>query len=194
MRRRNEEEIELASVQPNIGAISCGTVEARESRMIRGFSNGCISRQGSNEIGLWSPGSKVAYWPSISVKAGIYAGLTWSIALLPWLSHADASAPACSSNSAAFSFPLRAACIRGVRPAGSTSFGLAPAANSCCITRGWLWCAAGKGGGSLKTGRYLPDVKGNQGDLLGTLLTCAGIPLDRQIGISEKQLTELVAS
>jgi len=53
---------------------------------------------------------------------------------------------------------------------------------------------AGKGGGSLKTGCYLPDVKGNQGDLLGTLLTCAGIPLDRPIGIAEKQLPELVAT
>ena len=53
---------------------------------------------------------------------------------------------------------------------------------------------AGKGGGSLKTGCYLPDVKGNQGDLLGTLLTCAGIPLDRPIGIAEKHLPELVAS
>ena len=53
---------------------------------------------------------------------------------------------------------------------------------------------AGKGGGSLKTGCYLPDVKGNQGDLLGTLLACAGIPLDRQIGIAEKQLPELVAN
>jgi hypothetical protein len=53
---------------------------------------------------------------------------------------------------------------------------------------------AGKGGGTLKTGRYLPDVKGNQGDLLGTLLTCAGIPLDRPIGIARKQLGELVAN
>ena len=53
---------------------------------------------------------------------------------------------------------------------------------------------AGKGGGTLKTGRYLPDVKGNQGDLLGTLLTCAGIPLDRPIGIATKQLAELVAT
>ena len=53
---------------------------------------------------------------------------------------------------------------------------------------------AGKGGGSLKTGRYLPDVKGNQGDLLGTLLTCAGIPLDRPIGIAEKLLPEMMAS
>jgi len=52
---------------------------------------------------------------------------------------------------------------------------------------------AGKGGGTLNTGRFLPDVKGNQGDLLGTLLTCAGIPLDRPIGIATKQLTEMIA-
>src|SRR4029077_3651865 len=31
---------------------------------------------------------------------------------------------------------------------------------------------AGKGGGTLNTGRFLPNTKGNQGDLLGTLLTC----------------------
>jgi hypothetical protein len=53
---------------------------------------------------------------------------------------------------------------------------------------------AGKGGGSLNTGRFLPDVKGNQGDLLGTLLTCAGIPLDRPIGIATRQLTEMIAT
>ena len=53
---------------------------------------------------------------------------------------------------------------------------------------------AGKGGGALKTGRFLPDVKGNQGDLLGTLLTCAGIPLDRPIGIATRQLTEMIAT
>ncbi len=53
---------------------------------------------------------------------------------------------------------------------------------------------AGKGGGALKTGRFLPDVSGNQGDLLGTLLTCAGVPLDRPIGIATKQLTEMIAS
>ncbi len=53
---------------------------------------------------------------------------------------------------------------------------------------------AGKGGGALKTGRYLPDLKANQGDLLGTLLTCAGIPLDRPIGIATKQLPELLAT
>jgi hypothetical protein len=52
---------------------------------------------------------------------------------------------------------------------------------------------AGKGGGALKTGQYLPDVKGNQGDLLGTILTCAGIPLDRPIGIGNKPLTEMIA-
>jgi len=50
---------------------------------------------------------------------------------------------------------------------------------------------AGRGGGSINTGRFLPDVKGNQGDLLTTLLTCAGIPLDRPIGIATKQLTEI---
>jgi hypothetical protein len=53
---------------------------------------------------------------------------------------------------------------------------------------------AGRGGGSLKTGRYLPDSKGNQGDLLGTLLTCAGIPLDRPIGIATKVLTEMMSA
>ena len=52
---------------------------------------------------------------------------------------------------------------------------------------------AGKGGGSLKTGRFLPDTKGNQGDLLTTLLACAGIPLDRPIGIATKQLEEIKA-
>jgi hypothetical protein len=51
---------------------------------------------------------------------------------------------------------------------------------------------AGRGGGKLKTGRYLPDVKANQGDLLGTLLTCAGVPLDRPVGIGTRLLTELM--
>ena len=53
---------------------------------------------------------------------------------------------------------------------------------------------AGRGGGTLKTGRYLPDSKGNQGDLLQTLLACAGIPLDRPIGIATKQLTEMMSA
>jgi hypothetical protein len=52
---------------------------------------------------------------------------------------------------------------------------------------------AGRGGGSIKTGRYLPDLKGNQGDLLTTLLTCAGIPMDRPVGIATKQFTQIMA-
>lgn len=50
---------------------------------------------------------------------------------------------------------------------------------------------AGKGGGSINTGRFLTDTKGNQGDLLTTILGCAGIPLDRPIGIATKQLKEM---
>jgi hypothetical protein len=50
---------------------------------------------------------------------------------------------------------------------------------------------AGKGGGSIHTGRYLAETRGNQGDLLTTLLTCAGIPLDRPIGNASKQLKEI---
>ena len=50
---------------------------------------------------------------------------------------------------------------------------------------------AGKGGGSINTGRFLADTKGNQGDLLTTLLGCVGIPLDRPIGIATKQLKEM---
>ncbi len=50
---------------------------------------------------------------------------------------------------------------------------------------------AGRGGGSINTGRFLPDVKGNQGDLLTTLLSCAGVPLDRPIGIATKQIAEM---
>jgi hypothetical protein len=50
---------------------------------------------------------------------------------------------------------------------------------------------AGKGGDSINTGRFLADTKGNQGDLLTTLLGCAGIPLDRPIGIATKQMKEM---
>ncbi len=50
---------------------------------------------------------------------------------------------------------------------------------------------AGRGGGSIQSGRFLTGVNGNQGDLLGTLLTCAGIPLDRQIGIGTKLISEI---
>lgn len=52
---------------------------------------------------------------------------------------------------------------------------------------------AGKGGGSVNTGRFLANTKGNQGDLLTTLLACAGVPLDRPIGIATKQVTEMMA-
>jgi hypothetical protein len=51
---------------------------------------------------------------------------------------------------------------------------------------------AGKGGGSLKTG-FFADTKGNQGDLLTTLLACAGVPIDRPVGIATKQLEEIKA-
>jgi hypothetical protein len=50
---------------------------------------------------------------------------------------------------------------------------------------------AGRGGGSINTGRFLADTKGSQGDLLTTLLACAGIPLDRPIGNATKQLKEM---
>lgn len=52
---------------------------------------------------------------------------------------------------------------------------------------------AGRGGGSINTGRFLTGVSGNQGDLLSTLLTCAGIPIDRLVGIATKQLPEIMA-
>jgi hypothetical protein len=52
---------------------------------------------------------------------------------------------------------------------------------------------AGKGGGSIKTGRFLPDTKGSQGDLLTTLLACAGIPIDRPVGLATNQLEEIKA-
>jgi hypothetical protein len=51
---------------------------------------------------------------------------------------------------------------------------------------------AGNGGGSLNTGRFINSVKGNQGDLLTTLLTCAGVPLDRPIGIATKEIREMM--
>ena len=53
---------------------------------------------------------------------------------------------------------------------------------------------AGRGGGSINTGRFLPETQGNQGDLLTTLLACAGIPIDRPVGIATKQIKEMMAS
>ncbi len=53
---------------------------------------------------------------------------------------------------------------------------------------------AGRGGGTIHTGRFLSNIRGNQGDLLTTLLGCAGVPLDRPIGIATKQITEMKAT
>jgi len=53
---------------------------------------------------------------------------------------------------------------------------------------------AGRGGGAIQPGRFIAGVKGNQGDLLGTLLNSAGIPLDRPIGIATKLLPEINAA
>lgn len=53
---------------------------------------------------------------------------------------------------------------------------------------------AGKGGGSIKTGQFLPNVKGNQGDLLTTLLACMGVPLDRPLGIATKRIKEMMTA
>lgn len=50
---------------------------------------------------------------------------------------------------------------------------------------------AGKGGGSIQSGRFLTNVQGNQGDLLTTLLSSAGIPLDRPVGIATKEISQL---
>ena len=51
---------------------------------------------------------------------------------------------------------------------------------------------AGKGGGSINTGRFLPHIKGNQGDLLTTLLACTGVQHDRNVGIGTKKITEMI--
>lgn len=51
---------------------------------------------------------------------------------------------------------------------------------------------AGKGGGSVKTGRFLTGIEGNQGDLLTTLLACMGVPLDRPLGIATKRIKEMM--
>lgn len=53
---------------------------------------------------------------------------------------------------------------------------------------------AGKGDGSIDSGRFLTESSGNQGDLLTTLLACAGVPIDRPIGIATKQIKEMTLS
>lgn len=51
---------------------------------------------------------------------------------------------------------------------------------------------AGRGGGSIRTGRFLNGIRGNQGDLLTTLLACAGIPYERPVGIATKRIAEMM--
>ncbi|MBA3939053.1 MAG: DUF1552 domain-containing protein, partial [Planctomycetes bacterium] len=50
---------------------------------------------------------------------------------------------------------------------------------------------AGKGGGTIRPGRFVPDCAGNQGDLVSSLLVAAGIPLEKPIGIGTKFLSQL---
>ena len=44
---------------------------------------------------------------------------------------------------------------------------------------------------ALVSSKGFAGLLGNQGDLLSTLLVCAGIPLDRPVGIATKQLKEI---
>ncbi|MDF1751436.1 MAG: DUF1552 domain-containing protein [Verrucomicrobiales bacterium] len=53
---------------------------------------------------------------------------------------------------------------------------------------------AGGGGGSINTGQFLDNAKGNQGDLLTTILGCLEIPLDRKIGIATKTIPGVIRS
>jgi hypothetical protein len=49
---------------------------------------------------------------------------------------------------------------------------------------------AGKGGGTVKPGRYVKG-HGNQGDLLTAILARAGVKLAKPVGIGTKLLQEL---
>ena len=50
---------------------------------------------------------------------------------------------------------------------------------------------AGGGGGTIRSGRYVPKVTGNQGDLLTGILARAGVPMPKPIGCGTKMLPEL---
>jgi hypothetical protein len=50
---------------------------------------------------------------------------------------------------------------------------------------------AGKGGGTVRTGRYVPKANGNQGDLLTAILARAGVPVDKPIGYGSKMMPDL---
>lgn len=50
---------------------------------------------------------------------------------------------------------------------------------------------AGKGGGTIRSGRYVPKVTGSQGDLLTGILARAGVPMTKPVGRGTKMLAEL---
>jgi hypothetical protein len=50
---------------------------------------------------------------------------------------------------------------------------------------------AGRGGGTIRTGRHVPKCNGNQGDLLTALLARAGVQVAKPVGIGTKLLPDL---
>jgi hypothetical protein len=50
---------------------------------------------------------------------------------------------------------------------------------------------AGKGGGTIRSGRYVPKITGHQGDLLTGVLARAGVPMPKPVGRGSKMLAEL---
>ncbi len=50
---------------------------------------------------------------------------------------------------------------------------------------------AGRGGGTIRTGRHVPKCNGNQGDLLTAILARAGVPLPKPMGNGTKLLPDL---
>ncbi len=50
---------------------------------------------------------------------------------------------------------------------------------------------AGRGGGTIRTGRYVAKCDGNQGDLLSAILARAGVPATRPIGFGTKLMPDL---
>jgi Protein of unknown function (DUF1552) len=50
---------------------------------------------------------------------------------------------------------------------------------------------AGKGGGTIRTGRYVPKANGNSGDLLMGVMARAGVPVPKTFGIGTKLLPDL---
>jgi hypothetical protein len=50
---------------------------------------------------------------------------------------------------------------------------------------------AGRGGGTIRTGRHVPKCNGNQGDLLTAILARAGVQVPKPVGIGTKLLPDL---